>query len=120
MLISREVDRYLPFMASTELLSMAVGRGVGREQAHTAIKKQMIAGALAMRQGGAFQMAPALAQDELFSKAGITESEIREVLDNQQHFIGNAYSQILKVVSQATAYTGRFPSAAAYEPKPIL
>ena len=119
-LISREVDRYLPFMASTELLSMAVGRGVGREQAHTAIKKQMIAGALAMRQGGAFQMAPALAQDELFSKAGITESEIREVLDNQQHFIGNAYSQILKVVSQATAYTGRFPSAAAYEPKPIL
>src|SRR5690606_1212589 len=32
--IQRELDRYLPFLATTEVLVAAVRRGVGREQAH--------------------------------------------------------------------------------------
>ncbi|MFH1179784.1 MAG: adenylosuccinate lyase, partial [Candidatus Bathyarchaeota archaeon] len=40
--ISKEVDRYLPFLATTEVLDMAVQRGIGREQAHGLIKKHAI------------------------------------------------------------------------------
>ena len=37
--IARELDRYLPFLATTKVLVAAVQRGVGREVAHEAIKE---------------------------------------------------------------------------------
>jgi adenylosuccinate lyase len=41
--IEKEVDRYLQFLASTEILMTAVKAGVGRETAHDAIKRHAIA-----------------------------------------------------------------------------
>ena len=38
--IERELDRYLPFLATTKVLMAAVRAGVGRESAHEAIKEQ--------------------------------------------------------------------------------
>ena len=40
--IERELDRYLPFLATTKVLMEAVRRGVGRETAHEAIKEHAI------------------------------------------------------------------------------
>ena len=51
--IQRELDRYLPFLATTKVLMAAVRRGVGREAAHEAIKEHAVAVALEMRQGPA-------------------------------------------------------------------
>ena len=51
--IERELDRYLPFLATTKVLMAAVRRGVGREQAHEAIKEHAVAVALALREGAA-------------------------------------------------------------------
>ena len=48
----RELDRYLPFLATTKVLVAAVQRGVGREVAHEAIKEHAVAVALAMREAG--------------------------------------------------------------------
>ncbi|MGZ6855396.1 MAG: adenylosuccinate lyase, partial [Mycobacteriaceae bacterium] len=51
--VSRELDRYLPFLATTRVLMAAVRAGVGRETAHEAIKEHAVAVALAMREQGA-------------------------------------------------------------------
>ena len=50
--VERELDRYLPFLATTKVLMAAVRDGVGREQAHEAIKEHAVAVALAMREQG--------------------------------------------------------------------
>src|SRR6185437_4169734 len=50
--ISRELDRYLPFLATTKVLVAALRKGVGREVAHEAIKEHSVAVALAMREKG--------------------------------------------------------------------
>src|SRR5207244_499483 len=50
--ITRELDRYLPFLATTKVLMAAVRNGVGRETAHEAIKEHAVASALAMREKG--------------------------------------------------------------------
>ena len=51
--IQRELDRYLPFLATTKVLMAAVRNGVGREAAHEAIKEAAVGTALAMRAGQA-------------------------------------------------------------------
>ncbi len=51
--IQRELDRYLPFLATTSILIAAVRAGVGRETAHEVIKEHAVAVALAMRERGA-------------------------------------------------------------------
>ena len=40
--IERELDRYLPFLATTKVLMAAVRAGVGRETAHEAIKEHAV------------------------------------------------------------------------------
>src|SRR5688500_7100214 len=49
--VQRELDRYLPFLATTKVLMAAVRAGVGRETAHEAIKRAAVGTALDMRQG---------------------------------------------------------------------
>ena len=51
--VQRELDRYLPFLTTTKVLVAAVRNGVGREEAHEAIKEHAVAVALGMREGGA-------------------------------------------------------------------
>ena len=50
--IQRELDRYLPFLATTRILIAAVRAGMGREAAHEVIKEHAVAVALAMREKG--------------------------------------------------------------------
>src|SRR3712207_9122702 len=51
--VQRELDRYLPFLATTNVLMAAVRRGVGREAAHEAIKQAAVGTALDLRAGKA-------------------------------------------------------------------
>ena len=60
--VQRELDRYLPFLTTTKVLMAAVRNGVGREEAHEAIKEHAVAVALEMRQG--------LAENDLFARLG--------------------------------------------------
>ncbi|MGH2900636.1 MAG: adenylosuccinate lyase, partial [Solirubrobacteraceae bacterium] len=50
--IERELDRYLPFLATTKVLMAAVRTGAGRESAYEAIKENAVAVALEMREKG--------------------------------------------------------------------
>ncbi len=63
--IQRELDRYLPFLATTKVLMAAVRNGVGRETAHEAIKEAAVGTALAMRKGQA--------DNDVFAKLGADE-----------------------------------------------
>ncbi|MFV1990681.1 MAG: adenylosuccinate lyase, partial [Acidimicrobiales bacterium] len=50
--VQAELDRYLPFLATTKILMAAVQAGIGRELAHEKIKTHAVAAALAMREEG--------------------------------------------------------------------
>jgi adenylosuccinate lyase len=118
--IQKEVDRYLPFLASTEILMTAVQAGVGREKAHEAIKKHAVAEAMAMRQGATPRLSQRLADDEIFKAAGITEDRLNAILEDSWHFVGNAGEQIELVRAKAEPLIQRYADAARYEPGEIL
>ncbi len=118
-MIEAEVDRYLPFLATTEVLMEAVKAGMGREQAHGVIKKHAVATALDMRKGGKNNLVDRLMAEPEFTSKGIDKS-IRDVLSNREGFIGNAYAQIDAVVKRTDELVSRYKEAASYEPQPIL
>jgi len=117
--IERELDRYLPFLATTKILVAAVRKGVGREVAHEAIKEHAVAVALAMRERG-------LAVNDLFdrlaadSRLGLTRSEIDDLVKDRAAFVGAASAQVAAIAGQIEEITRRHPQAAAYAPGTIL
>lgn len=116
--IARELDRYLPFLATTKLLVAAVRRGVGRETAHEAIKEHAVAVALAMRAGtGENDLFDRLAAD---GRLGLSRAEIDALVADPAAFTGAAGSQVDAVVAAVDAVVSRHPEAAGYTPDPIL
>jgi adenylosuccinate lyase len=117
--ISRELDRFLPFLATTKILVAAVRRGVGRETAHEVIKQHAVAVALAMREKG-------LAENDLFDRLatdgrlGLTRAEIDALVADRASFVGAASAQVTAVAERVAAVVDDHPEAAAYVPGPIL
>jgi adenylosuccinate lyase len=115
---ARELDRYLPFLATTKVLLAAARRGVGREQAHEAIKEHAVAVALALREGAAANdLAERLAADE---RLGLDRATVDAVLADPVGFVGNAPRQVEAFVHQVEAVAAAHPDAARYRPEPIL
>jgi adenylosuccinate lyase len=116
--IQRELDRYLPFLATTKVLMAAVRNGVGRETAHEAIKDSAVAAALRMRQGQAENDVFArLAADE---RLGLTAAQLDSLVADPITFTGAARSQVQTVVRRVEEVVARHPEAASYTPGAIL
>jgi adenylosuccinate lyase len=116
--IQRELDRYLPFLATTKVLMSAVRNGVGRETAHEAIKEAAVGVALAMRQGQAENTVFArLAADE---RLGLTEDQLAALVADPITFTGAAVAQTQAVVRRIDAVCADHPEAAKYSPGEIL
>jgi adenylosuccinate lyase len=116
--IQRELDRYLPFLATTKVLMAAVRNGVGRETAHEAIKEAAVGVALEMRQGRTENDVFArLAADE---RLGLSKEQLESLVAEPITFTGAAVAQVQAVVRRITEVTGRHPKAAAYSPGAIL
>ena len=117
--IARELDRYLPFLATTKILVAAVRRGVGRETAHEAIKEHAVAVALAMREKGT-------ADNDLFdrlaldARLGLSRAEIDALVADRAAFTGAASAQVRAVADRIAALVAAHPSAGTYVPAPIL
>jgi adenylosuccinate lyase len=117
--ISRELDRFLPFLATTKILVAAVRRGVGRETAHEVIKEHAVAVALAMREKG-------LADNDLFDRLatdgrlGLSRAEIDALVADRASFVGAASAQVNAVAARVATVVDDHPDAAAYVPEPIL
>ena len=116
--IQRELDRYLPFLATTKVLMAAVRNGVGREAAHEAIKEAAVGTALAMRQGQAGNDVFAkLAADP---RLGLTQAQLDTLVADPIEFTGAAVAQVQTVVRRIEAVAKAHPEAAAYQPGEIL
>jgi adenylosuccinate lyase len=116
--IQRELDRYLPFLATTKVLMAAVRNGVGRETAHEAIKEAAVGVALEMRQGRTDNdVFERLAADP---RLGLTREQLDSLVAEPITFTGAAVSQVQAVVRRIAEVTARYPRAAAYSPGAIL
>lgn len=117
-MIDRELERYLPFLATTRILMAAVRAGVGRETAHEVIKENAVVVALNMRENGGEQdLIDRLAADE---RLPMTREQLEEALADRHAFIGAAESQVARVVDRVNDLVRRYPAAAQYTPGDIL
>jgi adenylosuccinate lyase len=117
--IARELDRYLPFLATTAVLTAAVRAGVGRETAHDVIKEHAVAVALAMREKGQAgnDLLARLQGDE---RLKLPPGTLDALLADPLRFTGAASAQVAAVVARVGAITAAHPDAAAYPPRSIL
>lgn len=117
-MINRELERYLPFLATTRILMAAVRAGVGRETAHEIIKENAVAVALNMRENGGDQdLVDRLADDP---RLPLDRAALDAALADKHAFIGAAGSQINRVVDQVNRLVEEHPDAATYTPGDIL
>jgi adenylosuccinate lyase len=116
--VQAELDRYLPFLATTKVLVAAVRNGVGRESAHEAIGESARATARSLREGGARNdLLSRLAADP---RLGLTQEQLESLVAAPITFTGAAVTQVQAVVRRVEEVTARHPGAASYTPEPIL
>ncbi|CAM8643730.1 PurB Adenylosuccinate lyase [Candidatus Planktophila versatilis] len=114
--IAAELERYLPFLATTKILMASVKAGVGREVAHEVIKEHAVAAALGMREGKSNNFLDAISQD---NRIPFDRAALEALIGNPLEFTGDARQQVTRVVSRIEAITSAHPAAAQYKPGSI-
>ncbi len=117
--IDRELDRYLPFLATTKILMASVRGGVGRETAHEIIKEHAVAVALALREQVSAEndLLERLAAD---GRLGLSLPELQALISEPLAFTGAAGQQVAAVVERVNVITRAHPDSAGYHPGDIL
>ena len=117
--INAELQRYLPFLATTKVLITAVRHGVGRETAHEAIKEHSVAVALQMRETGRVDndLLDRLAADP---RLGITRAELDAAIADPIELAGTADQQVATLAAEIEKLAAAHPDAANYRPGPVL
>jgi adenylosuccinate lyase len=117
--VQRELERYLPFLATTKVLMAAVRAGVGREQAHEIIGEHAVAVALEMREKGTTDndLFARLAADD---RLALTEADLTSLVAAPLEFTGAATEQVRQVVARIDEIVAANPEAATYAPGAIL
>jgi adenylosuccinate lyase len=117
-MLADEVQRYLPFLATTSFLVLGVRAGLPREQAHAIIKEHAVAVALEAREGAATgaDLIDRLGADPRFPA---DRAELAEVVDRPERFLGLIDEQIATFVA-GVAQRVRGVDAADYRGADIL
>ena len=118
--IARELDRYLPFLATTKIMMAAVRAGVGRETAHEAIRETR-------RRRGPWPCANG-ARSATTCSTGWPPTRVsrwtarhwRSCSPTGMSFTGMAAAQVDEVAERVAKVVERFGAEAAYSPAPIL
>jgi len=117
--VQRELDRYLPFLATTKVLMAAVRHGVGREAAHEAIMEHAVAVALEMREKGS-------ADNDLFARLAADDrlrlgaDDLAALVSEPLAFTGAAGDQVDVVLARIEKLVADNREAASYRPEAIL
>lgn len=116
--INAELSRYLPFLTTTKVLMAAVKKGVGREDAHEAIKENAVAVALELREKAVENdLFDRLAKD---SRVGLSRDELDHLVSVPLELTGAAGAQVAKIAEQVEKIVDAYPQAAAYKPGALL
>ena len=117
--IEAELQRYLPFLTTTKVLMAAVRKGIGREQAHEAIKENAVAVALEMRETGRKDndLFDRLAADH---RLGLGAEEIAALATDPLDLTGTARGQVEQIAARIQQVIDAHPQAAAYVPGTVL
>ena len=108
--VARELDRFLPFLATTKVLMAAVRAGVGREQAHEASRStpspsRWRCGSRGRRPTTSSTASPA--DDRL----GLSRDTLDGLLDDAATFTGAAEAQVATVVHRVEQVVVPAPAA---------
>ena len=116
--IEAELQRYLPFLTTTKVLMAAVRKGIGREEAHEAIKEHAVAVALDLRAGARTNdLLDRLAAD---GRLGLTRDELEALVVSPLELAGTAQDQVARITDRVAAVVATDPQAAAYVPGAVL
>ena len=115
--IERELNHYLPFLSTTKILSAALTKGLGREEAHEIIKEHAVAAALALRNTDVSEnmLLHDLGKDDRFP---LTEEELLQAIS--EIGTGLVQHQIDDITADIKVLKERYPEAEDYIPQPIL
>ncbi len=115
--IENERRSYLPFLATTRVLTAATAGGIGREHAHEVIKGHAVGAALDRRAGTDADLLQRLADDPEF----VLDRDAIDLVVAGEGFSGAAADQVERVVVQRVGRVAdRHPQAANYEGEDIL
>jgi adenylosuccinate lyase len=114
--ISAEIERYLPFLATTKILMASVKAGVGREIAHEVIKELAVKAALGMREGKNNTFLEDCAADD---RLPLDRTALEILISQPIEFTGEARQQVSRVVARIVEVASAHPAAAKYKPNAI-
>lgn len=114
--IAAEIERYLPFLATTKILMAGIKAGVGREEAHEIIKEHATKAVLEMREGKGNSLLKALGDDPRFP---LDQDDLENLISDPIEFTGDARQQIERVLKRIGKITTANSSAADYTPGAI-
>ena len=115
-MIEAELERNLPFLASTKILMAAVKAGVGREVAHEIIKEHSTSTAIEMRNGGPNNFLAKVAADD---RIPLDLAALNQLLSNPIEFAGDAPAQVARVCERINKLAKTHAQAAQYQPDQI-
>ncbi|MFT8395307.1 adenylosuccinate lyase [Propionibacterium sp.] len=118
-MIQAELDHYLPFLTTTKILMAAVRKGVGREDAHEAIKENAVAVALELRETGA-KVNPLFDRLAADSRLPLSRDELAHLVSAPLELTGAARHQVQQVIDAVAPLVEADPQAAAYRPGALL
>ncbi len=103
--VAKELQRYIPFLATTKLLIHGVRAGLGREEAHEIIKSEAVSAALEGRRGanGGAVLLDRLAESDVFPG---TRSELADLIGDPTSMLGTIDSQIDQFCQDVSALIG--------------
>jgi adenylosuccinate lyase len=109
--IRAELDRYLPFLATTALLMHALRNGMGREEAHEIIKDHAVAAAMQLREGrgDGTELLRRLGEDQRFP--GLS-GDLTAIAQQAMGVLGTIDAQISSFCLRVAAITADRPEAA--------
>jgi adenylosuccinate lyase len=115
--IKAEVERYLPFLLTTEIMLVLVKRGVGREVAHRQVQKHSLAAANDLRSGKPNSLFELLVSDP---ELDLDLTTLHRLTEDTHIQLASAYAQVDLVVTRVRRIVESNPEAAKYQPGEIL
>jgi adenylosuccinate lyase len=110
--IESELQRNLPFLATTKILMAAIKKGVGREVAHEAIKTHSLAASKNVRDGKGNDLLERIANDSIIP---LDLADLKSLLSTPMEFTGAAKEQTVNVISRIKEISSKYPDAAKYQ-----